>query len=454
MRQTITRFLRSLELRWSDLFLLVFVVSGLFVCVESYSLASTVNPSATLPLWLIIGLVVLSNATLIVYCFFELKKESVKYVAIVLGVFLVVLVAQMVTLCLFPNTSCIVFDSYSGQKVQVITQITDRVKVVYFFGFVYQVAIFYIGVYLFPKRVKNVHFVINLIYVFYVVFLFLLLFSLFAETNNYGNLSKSIFADGNLNHIEDLGIKSIMSHRNVYAFILETIIFLSLINKHLSKYRWNYVVTVMAYLELAFTVCKTGIIIATASLLIYYLIKLILLFKSKQYVSFVVFLTILISAIIVVLSITISKSLLSVIFDSLVNANSMVLRKIIWGNAVTIINEYNWFFGAGFGTYNSVLLNANINVNADYLLIQEHTPLTHNSYLSIIGVGGIVLFLVVGSMGLFLFGLFLCFCFLLSILSFFVHSFVEDNYYYIIIFIMFLSIINFAFRNDNTIFEK
>ena len=422
-------------LKYADVFLVICVIFGVFVSVNGGILLGVPNPEGTpSPFWLITISFVLAFLSSIIYLYYSYKKNIVKpYHLIVL---LTLIICNAIAIFIHPDTMSLEFDR--GDAIfTLVNTINLQVKFMFFF-MVYCLLIgFYLLIFVLPHRF-NVKFIEWLGILILIFVAFLIVYSLITESNNYIGFLKKLFAFDAF-QIETYAVQSIFSHRNLFGMYLEFGFLVSLLNFIISHKKLYLYFPLPLLIMMIFTMCKTGIILSFLSFVvfsIFYLVKGIININKKVIILNSIFLSfVIVSFSVVLISYFVNDKMKEIIGDLFQNGISIHGRTLIWKWSLNIIKS-NPYIGYGFGVYNSMLYLANS------ILIPDKTSVTHSWILSILGRGGIVNLLVY----LFILGysmkhlinvysknLDLGVIFSIFFLAFFLHSFVEDNYYVVLL---------------------
>lgn len=427
--------IKTLRLGYLDLFIIPWLGFGLCLTVESLKLVDSYDHNnVSLPIWFYIICFILSFSSFVIFLYNEWKNKNTppKYVSIC-SITLILFTA--IAIFTEPQSIVSTVTLYDG-----ITTITTNIgiyaKFIHFFNFIFIITGFYTGLFIITKRIRNTNILIGICYLFYAFSLAVIIYSL-CHDDYLLFFSRLFGSEEALKGVKAYIPVSFFGHSNVYGFFNEVGIIVSLLHFSLTKKKRCYFITGYYYILLLLTICRTGIIIATALLFIYFIYKVILLLFSKDKRLKTVSITILSSIVLLIIG-----AFLFYLFGPLKERIDIVIignhtlrdRAYIWNIAFEIINTKPLMYGTGFGIYNSIIFDATSTKNM-------LNSTTHNFFISILGR--------VGFVGLVCYFYILVTCILIIIKGykknaaiaaslsfsfslFFLHSFVEDNYYILI----------------------
>ncbi len=428
--------LRGIKFGLDDIVLIIYLLFALFIIINVSIIFGKANPINTpTPFWLIAVSFSIAALAGIFYLYLNFKKKWVKPYHIIL--LSILIICNAVSIYIHPETISLVFRKGEG-FLTLSTTISTQVKTLFFFSIFCLLVAFYFAIFIFPRRLVNIK-VLEWIGIIVLSFnLFLIVFSLISEISNYKTFIKMAF-DLNFLNINSYAAKSIFSHHNIFGMYLEFGFLSCILNFLVSKKKFYLFLLLPVFIFLFFTMCKTGLLLCITALIcfsIFYLVKSIII-KNKFSITlnFIFLAAVLVLVIVLIVLVATNEKVKSVFDNFFDDGISISGRKLIWDLSLTIIKD-NVFIGYGFGPYNSLLYVANSNVIPDY------TSVTHSWFLSILGRGGIVFLLAyLYVLGYSLFHLLniyrknisLAFGLTLFFVVFFLHSFLEDNYYVLIL---------------------
>lgn len=426
------QFLKSLQLRWSDLFISLATIFGIVVCVEGTSLMGVRNPVQTImPFGMLTAFFAIAIVLLACYFFFEFKVYKNHFHLLPLCIILILLIIGCLLLFIQPLQIDICYPNRTGDPFGVSTVVSYQVRLIFFFNYFLILSVFYVVLFVLPERVKNSKFVLFVVNIICAVGLFAFLFSLITEFTSYGLFFKNIFSSG---EIENIATKSFLGHKNVYGALLECSIFTSIIAYTLGKKKVNFIFIGIYYIALFFTLCKTAILIATFTLICFIVFYILFMYKDDK--KKLMKTTIIIGSIVIALIAISIVCILAIpaLREKILDNDTVVGREKIWEKGLFIAKDYI-IIGRGYGLYNSLLLNVNV------LVLDDPSFSSHSMIISLVGRGGILaLISYLSLIGYFIKELVdefkinkeIFFCFALVLLGVFVHSLFEDHYYLIV----------------------
>lgn len=434
-------FIKNIKFRWSDLFFAIGAIFAILISVDSVKQMGTLNPVYTFtPFWLLIIYYFLSLGGLLTGLFFERKNLLNKTCIVASSIVFLLTLINFIVIFSQPNVIENTYTLSNNQSVLLGTHFSNQTKFVYFFNFSTLLLVFYIAIFVFPKRVANKKFLIFVFCLILVFTIFTILFSLIAEYKNYINLLKGLFAHTEGKEaIEKYAIKSIFHHRNIYGTLLEISVYISIINYSLTKNRINIYLFSIFYFFLLLTLCKTGIILCTLVILLFVLSNIIIVQrqnKKKLISSILIYCSIILSILMLVLIVYFSVPAIQNKINTLLDGGGTIVGRVkIWKKSISIIGNY-FLVGRGYGVYNSMLYHVNTYV------LSDKTFSSHSFIFSTLGRGGILCLIAFLTVLIYTYFIIIksvkysltSSIFLLIILtSMIFHNLLEDNYYTIIV---------------------
>lgn len=443
-------YLKILGLDWIDTLLVIFGVFGGLVSVESARLTtSTRSFSLSQPLWVFIIYIVISTLSLVIFMVFKYRRNKVS--PIFLAILLLLIICNIIAISINPEVIVLVLKDEEDYLYEVWLTVTNEIKIIHSCSFFFVVSLMYVGVFVLPKQIHNFNLLELVFWLFQITTIVLFIYSLIND-NYFKFFSILLGGSEDFVHIKDYIPVSVFGNPNVYAFYLELGIFFSIFYYIIKKKGCLFIISFVYYLLLLFTICKTGILITTCLLFAYliYLFVMSIINKNKKQVTFLtIVLSILLFVLLLLLIICLTnESIKEKVLLLLLRKDSFSGRDLIWYASLQIIS-HKVFIGFGYGVFNTLLCEAIGN------------PLAHNWFLSILGKGGIIylsIYLLFIGYGVYLLiKLFksnrpLFISLLLGFLLFFLHSFFEDNYYYLAVIIIYISI-SFQVTKEKAVIE-
>ena len=439
-----------------DFLLLIGFVFGMFLFAEESILTSIENPINTFfPFWFIIVCFVGMIGTIAPYIYLETRENRNRSSIILLFTLLILIIINLVII--FTSKNNIITPITSGENSFLIeTNISIQTKFAFAFSFIAIMLAFYLGFVILPKKITGKSFFTLLSILLISACAVFLIYSLIAEWDNYVIFFSKIFGgDHDMYNIDDFAPKSIFPHRNVYGIVIEFALICCMIDYSLNHRNYVFFAIPLLAINLLVTFCKSGILASFIALLIWVIVNLIFSFKNKDKTmkKAFVFYAAVIASFLVAFFIIYAASASFRLKISYIHhfGNTIKSREIIWNSCWQIIQTRFVGTGVGFGVYNAILFNTNKEIIGDPMSV------SHSFIFSILGRGGFLL--------LFLYACLLIYAFyvavrlwrlnkeftiasLLSILIFFLHSFMEDNYYMVIVIVIEIIVVNAIYRHE------
>lgn len=430
-------YLKSIKLRLSDLFLIIWVVFGILIFVDDYNaLSSSFSDSIELffPIYLHTIFFLIMLISLTQYLLLEHKNVATKF-NIYHGIILFVLImSELITIMLSPEIIKLVLIDIDGHPFDVIVSLNNEIKLLHFFALFILVVSFYVGIFIFPSRFKNKLTIELFIYLYFLIALVALIYSLINDDYIYYFEVLTLQKQSSM-AIKNLCPKSFFGNPNTYGLFLEIAFFLSLINYYVSKLKINLILAPIFFTHLFLTICKAGMFASTISVFILIIIFAISSIKKINKTKH----KIIIPCIILLLASFITLIVLLLIylqnhFNLFDQIFSFTGRTDIWGASIQLIKQGYISCGWGYGISGSLISNAFVHYDV------INTPVAHNWILEILVKGGLIY--------LFPYCIFLIYAFIkqiknvrkdrtnliimLAFLTFFLHSFFEDISYLVL----------------------
>ena len=236
------KFIQSLELRRSDLFILLGLVAYVTFLLFGQLFMQYPNPNdVALPLWAAIIAFVLMIGFWGYYLYLEVYKNKEQYNLYLIGAFLFLMLLNVVVILVQPKLvveNVIVRYSETnpdsvGQTVTATIPVSATHKFVFISELIGAIMLIYIGLFVFPKRFKSVAFIKYLGYVLFIFLGVLILYGYIFEFKNYVGFFKYLLgierpADKS---IYSFTIKSFILHRNAYGMMMLVGIIFAIINR-------------------------------------------------------------------------------------------------------------------------------------------------------------------------------------------------------------------------------
>lgn len=451
-------FIKKLELRRSDLMLLIGFIPFAIFLIFGQLFMQFPNPNdVALPLWAGIICFVVMVVCWGYYLYLEVYNSKEKYNLIVASIFLFLLLLNVIAILVQPKyvSENVVIryvteemdPSLVGTTETVVTPVSDIHKFMFIGELVGTITFIYIGLFVFPKRFKSLVFVKYLGYALFAFLGVLILYGYIKDFHQYVAFFKHILnIDRTDPDIYHKTVTSFIIHRNAYGMCMMLGIIFAFINHSLENKRIYYFLAAFFYINMIFSLCKTGLLISILVILIYVIYRLVKTYKEHTKRNKTIF--IIGGALIVVLggaaaiSYLTKGKFLGPIYNVISNltggGSTLDFRNYIWDNSYQLLQNGWWLIGRGFGTYNLLLKPMNWVSHHD-----EAFP-AHSAYVCLVAEGGILYLLAyLVLLGYTAYVIYKCFkknpglaiSFSLGILSFVLYSFIEAIQYLVYIFI-------------------
>ena len=408
-------FIKSLELRLSDLFLLLGFIPFAFFSIFTNIFSEHSNPDEIdFKLWMMIPCFIITLGCWSYYIYLENKQGNLPKRCISI-IFISLAIFGLISILIQPNTFSISMEVKGVNSINKAIygdtlQIGDIVNAPLvpmelsgihytFFSLDYLLILLfiYIGLFIFPKRFKSIIFLKYLGYILFFFAFALILYSYIFEFDKYINFFKYLFSSGEEGKLSfHYRINSFIIHPNAYGmFMLISIIF-ALINHAITKRRFYYIFVGIFFINMLFSYSRTSILISLLLITIHLVYRLVSTYKeySKRnlYTSIGIGSLVLLGIVFTIISYASSGTIFSAIYNftnGFLNQGSMISRFHIWQNIFQLLNQspLYYFFGRGFGLSNEMLYQMNV---AD----GDPVSPAHNSFLAVLLHGGIPLLLV------------------------------------------------------------
>ena len=447
-------FIKKLNLRWSDLLLLVGFLPFAIFLVFGQLFMQYPNPSdVALPLWAIIICFIVLLGSWGAYLYLEFKRGNKphNYITWAFAFILIIgIIGVIVQPSLFVENVVVrmVNEGNPGREVGDIIPVTLTISPIHYTFFTFDIIaiilFIYIGLFIFPKRFTSVTFVKYLGYAVLVFMASLIIYSYIFEFNNYIGFFKYIFGKGNEgDNLYTYAVKSYIIHRNAYGMAMMIGIIFCFINHSMEHKWWYYLIAGYLFISMLFSVCKTGILISVIIAVLYVIYRLIVTYEKHAKRNRILIICGVSAAFFAVVVLGIAyfskgKILGSVyaLIQSLGGSSTLDFRVYIWDNSFQLLRNGWWLIGRGFGLYNEMLLPMNT-VNGDPVF-----P-AHSAYVCLLAEGGIFFLLAYIALVVYTgYVTFKCFkynkdlavSFSLGIIAFMLYSFIEAIQYLVYVF--------------------
>ena len=454
----VKKIFKSNPFKLSDLFLLLWGFFGILIFIEQNKFITYSSPNSimefTYPFYCFLIFFVLSIVSITVYLILEMPKFNGKKSFLIPLIFIMLITSQAENIFL-TNDFLYLYIFNTRNDIFIVSGLFSlEIKCLHFFAFFFLITTFFIGIFVFPKRINNLKVIKYSIYVLYTALVILFIVSLIMD--DYYLFFNALFGNNTTSKsLKELCPTSIFGNPNIYGMFLEVCLFLSLINYSITKKHFNLIFTCFSFINLLFTLCRAGIIASIISFILLYVIYTIHQFKNKASTR-----VRLVVIGLIIISVCILAALSITVFGfpfSFAQRDNLSGRKSLWYSSIQIIEQLSFVHGGGFGIYNTLMTSASNNYEI------FNSSITHNWFLALMGIGGIML--VVPYIFLLIYALCLVITnyrnnknmapFGCAILSFFIHSFFEDNYYLVVAFIVILlTYLEASKRSGSIIYNK
>ena len=467
-------FIKSLELRISDLFLLIgFLPFAIFLIFGQIFMQYQDPQQVALPLWAGIICFIVMIGSWGYYLYLEVYRSKEKYNLYILSVFAGLLLLNIVAIAVQPSMVVenviirAVQDrdpSLIGTSLPAISYVSDTHKFMFIAELSAVISFIYIGLFVLPKRFKNISFVKYLGYALFVFLGVLILYGYIAEYNDYVGFFKYLLG---IDRPEDKSIyyftiESFIIHRNAYGMCMMLGIIFAFINHSIDRKWYYYLFAAIFYINMIFSLCKTGLLISALIILIYIIYRLIATYHENPKRNKIILITggsiVGLAILVIGISYISEGKTLGFVYSMIKsiggNGETLDTRTYIWDNSFQLLQNGWWLIGRGFGTYNLMLLPMNE--------ISHEDPVfpAHSAYVGLLAEGGILFLLAyLCLLGYSVYIALKCFkkekgltvAMSLGAIAFILYSFIEAIHYLVYVFlfpIMVLYHINYELKEE------
>ena len=450
-------FIKSLELRISDLFLLIGFLAFIPFLIFGQLFMQYQDPNeVALPLWAIIICFILMIGCWGYYLYLEVYKNKDKYKLYIIAVFALLALLNVIAIAVQPATvveNVIVRFSETnpdsvGSVGQAVTNISATHKFLFISELVGVILFIYIGLFVFPKRFKSIQFIKYLGYALFVFLGVLILYGYIFEFKQYIGFIKYVLGIERIEgqSIYYFAIESFIIHRNAYGMCMMLGIVFAFINHSIEKKWYYYLIAAFFYFNMIFSLCKTGLLISALIFVIYIVYRLIATYKEHSKRNKIILIAggsvIGLGVLVVGVAYLSEGKILGFVYNAIKSitggGQTLDTRSYIWDNSFQLLQNGWWLIGRGFGTYNEMLLPMNI--------ISHEDPVfpAHSAYVGLLAEGGILFLLgYICLLGYTVYIIVKCFkknpgltiAISLGVLSFVLYSFIEAIHYLVYVFI-------------------
>ena len=464
-------FIKSLQFRLSDLFLLIGFLPWAIFLIFGQLFMQFQNPSdVALPIWAAIPCFIVMIASWSIYLYLEVYRSKDKYNLYIASAFLVLILLNIITIAVQPSVVSenviIRYREANPELIGTTTQAIINISNVHKFIFIAELtgtAIFiYIGLFVFPRRFTSLSFIKYLGYALFVFLLVLIVYGYIADFDKYVAFFKHIL---NIDRTDpDIYHKTVVSfilHRNAYGMCMMLGIIFAFINHSIEKKWFYYLFAAFFFINMIFSLCKTGLLISALLIAIYVVYRLVVTLKEHKKRNLIIL--IILGGIALILIGTIGLSYLTkgkvfgFIYDAIKGitggGQSLDFRSYIWDNTFQLLRNGKWVIGRGFGLINLMLQPMNIASHSEKVF-----P-THSAYLGLIAEGGILFLLayiaLLGYSGHIAFKCYkknpgLTITMSLGVLAFVLYSFIETIHYLVYVFLFPIMVLYYTTKEEET----
>ena len=449
-------FIKSLKLRKSDLFLLIgFLPFAIFLIFGQLYMQFQNPNDVALPLWATIVCLVVMVGCWGYYLYLEVYLNKNKYNLYIAATFLFLLLLNVLVIVLQPKVvSENVIVRYSEahpEEVNTIKSILINVsgehKLVFVSELIGTISFIYIGLFVFPRRFTSLAFIKYLGYALFVFLGVLIIYGYIADFDKYIAFFKHILnIDRTDPDIYHKTVTSFIIHRNAYGMCMMLGIIFAFINHSIEKKWFYYLFAAIFFINMIFSLCKTGLIISILIIFAYVLYRLIVTLKDHKKRNIIILASIGGVAIIALGTLGLSYLSEGKILGSIYNAikdltsggQSLDFRSFIWDNTYQLLRDGNWAIGRGFGVINLLLQPMNQASHGEKVF-----P-THSAYLGLLAEGGILFLLAyIALLGYSVYIAYKCYkknpgltiTMSFGVIAFVLYSFIETIHYLVYVFL-------------------
>ena len=456
------KFIKSMELRRSDLFALLGLFPFAILLIFGQLFMQYPNPNdVAFPLWAAIIIFLMMIGFWGYYLYEEVWKKRGEFnklntivVATLCSLVLINIIAILVQPSMHVENVIVRYSIDNPDVVGTVIPLTLNVSIVHKVFFVFELIAaamcIYIGLFVFPRRFKSLNFIKYLGYALFIFLGVLIIYGYIAEHNNYISFIKFVFGierpEGA--NIYMYSVKSFILHRNAYGMMMMVGIIFAFICHVFDKKWYYYLIAAFLYVNMIFSLCKTGLLISAIIIFVYVIYRLIITYKDHKIRNKTALISI-ISVIVIgggIFAISyFSKgkflgSLYNIIKSITGGGQTLDTRSYIWDNCYQLMRSGWWLIGRGFGTFNTMLMPMNTATS------DGNDPVfpSHSSYIGLPAEGGI-LFLI-AYLALLIYSGYVIYksfkkapeitlAVSLGVFSFVMYSFIETIHYFVYVFL-------------------
>lgn len=474
-------FIKSLKLRWTDLAFVVGVIPFAIILIFGVFYMQYPNPDDThLPLWVAIIAFVVLLGCWGYYLYEEVWKKRDSFtklnnlvIAILFSLVLINVIAILVqptyhvenVIIRYSKTNPELVGTYINPPLNLYISLSHRF--IFIFEVISAAMCIYIGLFVLPKRFTSVSFIKYLGYAFFLFLAALIIYGYIAEFNKYIGFFKYLFGierpEGVF--IYDFAIQSFILHRNAYGMMMMVGVVFAFICHEFKQKWYYYLLAAFFYINMIFSLCKTGLLISAIIAFIYVIYRLIITYKEHKKRNKTAIISIisivLVAAAIFGISYFTKGKVLGKLYDLIKSitggGQSLDTRSYIWDNSYQLMQGGWWLIGRGFGTFNTMLMPMNIASHNDPVF-----P-SHSSYIGLLAEGGILFLIAYLALliysGIIIYKSFkkapgLTLTVSLGVFSFVMYSFIETIHYLVYVFLFPIMVIYYSTKENKPQIEE
>ena len=402
--EKIKSFIKSLNLRWGDLFMLLGFLPFTLFLIFGQLFMQYPNPNeVAFKLWAIILCFVISAGSWGTYIYLERKRGNYPkdIVAWILAIVAIIgVIGILIQPSVFQENVYIrmvndLNKELYGENISVgdivnapIAPLTISAthRIFFIFDLLLILLFIYTGLFIFPKRFTNITFIKYIGYAFIALCIVVIFYSYIFEHEKFIPFIKALLGNGE--NIYDYTLVSFIIHRNAYGMMMLVGIIFAFINHSIEKKWWYWLLAIFFYIDMVFSFCKTSLLIGALLIVIYAVYRLIFTYKEFPKRNRNILIgggcVALLTILVVVISVFTKGKILSSIYNLVGGSSTLDSRTFIWDNCFQLLraNPIYFFFGRGFGLVNEMLLPMNT-ANGDKVF-----P-THSAFINLLTEGGI-----------------------------------------------------------------
>ena len=312
-----------------------------------------------------------------------------------LGVCLgVVFIINIITTCVFKNTTDFTLISIDGNEYQGTYYVSNFEKFKYIVQFFIMCMNCYLGFVVIPQIAKTQKAFKIFVYIYIAFVIIVTITGYITEYQKYYNF----FFNFTPQSVDGSTISPLGLYKNTFGFLLTLQIF-CFIYLHNDNRKWYFIVMMFfALFNILVILCKLGLIISSIAIAIYLIYLLVDTWKKNPKRNAIIAIavggTIAVAALVVLILVLTNNPLINELFSKIsklfeTKENTLFTRSLIWKNCFTIVKTHNaYLFGCGYGVTGGLLYEYN---TIDLSVYYNHTTHAHNIWIEYYAYGGISL---------------------------------------------------------------